>query len=469
MDIIKNLSEEEITQLRDIFEESAEGLDVRSFELALSTACSKPTRSVNLAHLRLKELFSEIDVSGDGYVSWDEFIMYIINRTDGRNKVASATGLDGVIKSYQLGEVHDEDIPKTVVRMEYIPFMDKIVKVVRQERGGSSRVRILQNDLNLTPYFDIPRQGESQAVAFTFIPPGPRCHTDNTLAISYNDSYLRFFDMAKKRITMNNETRMVKSVRLSESQTCLKWSSRYNRLVMGSRTGIVSVIHPDEMQVYNQEKLHGLLISDMAIDDSLLFTASVDPIGSVKCVDLQRNVVRYELDDHQQGATMIAVNSSYQTLFSCGFELHVVSHAMLMPKVKPWKLLDTARPHRGRITQLQLVPNTPQLFSSDSCGLTKLWDIRMNSCVQNILPPKDELDITPPEQSAASSMCVIGPSKRVIINGRNTAIYCYEGAVDPSVADEVPAQIVLVNSSMQTVLSIHQSTIKMWDLQTGEI
>lgn len=469
MEILKNLNELEITSLRSVFEAKRDGLDVQQFEAVLLNA-SKSVATINPAQLRLRELFSEIDVSGDGYVSWDEFIMFIISRTDGRNKAATGMGLDGVIKNYLLGHViSGEDIPKSIVRMEYIPEVDRIVKMTVDR--GVTKVRVLINDMRLTPMFDVPRQplDSPQVLSCAYIPSEGRHHVDNCLALSYGDGYLKFFDMSKKRISLTKESKMIKSVRLAESQTCMRWSRRYERLVLGSRTGVVSVIHPDEMHVFNQEKLHNLLISDMVVDETLLFTASVDPSHSVKCIDMQRNVVRYSLDDHPQGATMISVNTSNQTLFSVGFEPYIVTHAMLMPRVKPWKLIDTSRPHRGRITQLSVVPSTPQLISSDSWGLTKVWDVRMNGCVQNILPPKDELDITPPEQAAASSLCIVAPSKRIIINGRSTAIYCYEGAVDPAVADELPAHLVILNTASQTAFSFHRGTMKLWDIQSGEL
>ena len=189
-----------------------------------------------------------------------------------------------------------------------------------------------------------------------------------------------------------------------------------------------------------------------------MFSASVDPVRSVKCVDLQRSVVRYALDDHPQGATLLALNTSFQQLFSVGFEQVITSRAMLMPRMKPFKLYDSGRPHRGRITHLAVVPDTPQLISSDSYGLTKVWDVRTNQCVQSIAP-KDELDITPPEQCSATSLCVVGRNRRLVVNGRHTAIYCYEGAADPSLVDECLRGAVQQRD--HTFLTVHGGSVQL--------
>lgn len=437
MEVLKNLSEHELTSLRDRFMRAEDhALTLDEFEEVLAEACAnKPY--IDVSKLGLPELFSDIDINGDSTVSWDEFTMFLIDGANNEAPLFSVDEDEGALKQYShLHTIRAEDgeIPYSIVESRYLPKLDKVLKVMRRDK--SCRVKLCYPNPTLTTYLEVPRTSDVSVLAAEHIPITNEVHRSGTVAVSYSDSVIRFFET--KRSTMPGvqtglEMPLVKETRLLESQTAMAWSARYNRLVSGSRSGVVSVLDVDQPTVFSKEKLHGLLISDLKLSDTQMFTASLDPNFSVKCVDLQRSVVKYSLNGHSQGATLVDLDENHNHLFTAGFELHALVYSMTLPRLKPYMLVDHHRPHRGRIVGLQAIKTSPQVVTADSTGLVKVWDLRTYTCVQSIQSNKDDETIsTAPAQNTNSlqtilsgmshltSVGFIPTTKRLIVNGRET-------------------------------------------------
>ncbi len=489
MEVLRQLTEKQILDIRERFLRSNDGLTPAEFESVMQDAYR--TANIPFADFRLIELFNEVDVNGDGTMSWDEFTMFIINCNDPTvPKAAIGTSLDdGMVTRYIPGYFRQLDVPRSVVLMQPLPRLNLLLRMSRTERSGT-RIKLSMNNDHLTDIAEIALPDGVHGLGVEYVPPVSGKVCSSTILVSCNDCTIRFYDANKSLLgggsavdrwdvapsnlpsffqspdDQAGRLKVTKELRLLESQTVIRWSTQFERMILGSRTGVISVLDIDAANVFSHEKLHALLIADMLIADDLLFTASVDPVSAVKCVDLNRNVVKYAIKDHSQGATLLGHNSRTQQLFSVGFDTTILAHAVAMPKVKPFRLTDSTRPHRGRITSLQVVAGTPQVISADSEGLIKVWDIRMNHCVQNLTPRADDVDCEG-FLHGITGMAYLESTKRLVACGRELITYNYDAATNPHLADDKPAHFMMYNAGTHTMLTIHDRTAKLWEASTG--
>ena len=467
MEILKNMSEKEITQLRDRFLKSKNGaLCVTEFEEVLSEAC-RGKDMVDVRQLHLQQLFNNIDINGDGTVSWDEFTMFLIT---GARSEAHPVGIEErAVKNYNLiHTIADTEVPGSIVECRYCPKVNKMLKVTRRERV--CKVKLCEPTMNLPTWREVPRIIDLTILTAEYIPACSDVRRSGCLAVSYGDSVLRLYDSKKRQGAAATVVEMPlrKETKLLESQTVLRWSNRYHRLVMGSRTGVVSVLDVDQSTVYSKERIHSLLIPSMVLQDHFLFTASVDPDHSVKCVDLHKSVVRFALNGHAQGATLVDVSECTQQLYSAGFELYVLAYSLALPRQKPYKLQDMQRPHKGIIVSLQSIEGAPQLVTADTKGLVKVWDVRMYNCVQTLNLTKDAEWLGEKDQiNAITSMGYVPDTRCLVVNGRDTRILQYDEASSPQLSDDVSCSFVIYNDVSQTFLTVHNSSIKLWNASNG--
>ena len=480
MEILRQLTEKQILDIREHFVRAKEhSLTPLEFEAVMHDAC----RMANIqTDFRLLELFNEVDVNGDGTMSWDEFTMFLISCSDPTvPKAAIGTSLDdGMVTRYALAHHAPLDVPRSVTQMQFFPRLNRLLRRSRTERSGT-RIKLCNNNDGLTEIAEIALPDEVGGLCCEYVPPVFGRVASSSIAVACNDCTLRFYD-AGKSVLGNPSDRIeaidlhtthpaqplkaIRTTKLLESQTVIRWSNSFERMILGSRTGVVSVLDVDSPTVFSHEKIHALLVADMFVSDDLLFTASVDPVNAVKCIDLQRSVVKYAIRDHVQGATLLGVNSRTQQLFSVGFDTVVLAHAIAMPKVRPFKLIDLTRPHRGRINCLEVIEGTPQVITADTEGLIKVWDIRMNHCVQNISPRQEEV-VCEGFVHGITAMAFLASTRRLVACGREMCLYNYDAATNPHLADDRPAGCVLYNTATHTLLTIHDRTAKLWEASTG--
>ena len=464
MEVLKNLSEAELTSLRDRFlRANNHALSMDEFDEVLTSACaSKPTIDASALHLR--ELFNDIDVNGDNTVSWDEFTMFLIS---GNPSAAEHLNDDGgrEIKQYtHVKTIVGSEIPNSVVETRYIPKLDKVLRVMRRDK--SSRLRLCYPNASLSTHLEVPRS-ECPMLSAEYIPFSSEVQRSGSVAVSFSDCVVRFYDTRPSPLqgAGMREMPLVKEIQLLESQSVIRWSTRYHRMLMGSRTGVVSALEIDESAVLTSEKFHDLYISDICLSGDLLFSASLDANSSVKCIDLERNTVRFALDGHAQGTTLLATGDNGQ-LYSAGFELFALAHSIALPKLKPYRLEDLHRPHKGRIIGVQAIPGSPQVITADSTGLVKVWDVRMYSCVQNIIPTKDDVrDV--PSTGTITSIGFLPTQRRLVVNGRDTMLYACDEAGDQHLSDDHNCTTAVYNPKSHSFLSVHDNAVKLWDAVTG--
>jgi WD40 repeat protein len=463
MEVLKNLSENEVTALRERF---AEPLAITEFEQVLTEFVARMP-NIDLQRLRLHELFNDIDANGDKTVSWDEFTMFLIDAA-ALEATLVTSGRDAVIKQYRPVATLKDEVPGSVSSIRYIKEIGKVVKVVQRDKY--SKIRLCHPGLTLPVWMEIPRS-DSAVLAYDYIPAKPSVSMSNVLCVSTNDNVVRYHDVSRHTMSSSTVIKCRRSFPVPESQTAVHWDNEHSKLLLGSRSGVVSVVNPDDVTPVNTERIHETVITAMLTNNGTLYSASLD--SSIKLVDLHRGIVRHTIEgplSHQQGVFRLAMSTNSQQLFSVGLEPTVYVHSLSNNKMRPQKLIDKNRPHHGRIVSLHVLSDSPQVISGDSSGLVKIWDSRTLSCVQTISTVKDDVfKVAQMGGALLSSVGYVEKNKHLVINGRSTKIFGYDTASNPHLSDDTACTLVVFNPLSRTFLTVHRSTIKLWDGQTGSL
>ncbi|CAD2219142.1 hypothetical protein AGDE_09229 [Angomonas deanei] len=385
MEILKNLSANELKTLKDTFSSNLKGaLKEEDFVDAIFSACHKKPKFAELTKGQLSHLFASIDVTGRGYVSWEEFSMFAIeqaqysmetvvgggatNSGDGRQGDDMGAGdgrsLEGNVdtfitfRPYHVESAVQHSYGTVVNDLRSLPRARKLVQII-QDTKNNSQVTLINMDETQSVYAKLPKVNEC-ITAWEYVPLTTGVTNSNSLFFSYNGGNVTTFPLEKKH-TYDDMLSSSGSLLFSETQTALVWSSMYGRLLLGSRRGIVSVWDIDSKAVSSQEKVHQSPITALKVRSSVLFSSSLDRVNSVKGVDLEHSVVRFAFNDHMVGgATCLEIDEEF--LFTAGFEGKVMQRNLQNPKGSPTILFDTNEPHQGRITTMERKADTPLLF-----------------------------------------------------------------------------------------------------------
>jgi WD40 repeat protein len=134
--------------------------------------------------------------------------------------------------------------------------------------------------------------------------------------------------------------------------------------------------------------------------------------------------------DHTMGVVTLTFNSEHILLFSAGFdhEIYVWNPYIDNPVYK----VSEVQSHSAPIVSLFAIDHTPQLLSTDSDGIMKIWDIRSFECIQTINVEENF------EQAkfSLSSMLYLPNHKRVMIAGRKLMFFDYDKNQNPHLADD---------------------------------
>eukprot|EP00796_Vickermania_ingenoplastis_P006517 gene6517-4694_t len=552
MEILKNLTEPELNDLRDLFEKHRQkSLDRKEFRRALRAASKGKQLPFRITKAYLNHLFSSVDVIGDERVTWADFSMYVVEQArnaaaeitvpykdqmwtshqrqrggspNGNDMCSSSSSSDdddddelqsrrqdelaqsckddgkrlmeemANVRRYHIDNLQVNPLGARILDMRLLPRTTRVVKVTENLKG--QRTLTLHEDAEKFPVIGaLPRRIEPFST-WEYIPSTGGIINSSTLTAAYNNGLLQLFRLPDPGICERRSEFLecVKSLHTPDTQTALQWSSLYGRLVMGSRNGIVSVWDVDTDRVASQERLHSQAITACRMRTNMLFTASLDRFDSVKATDLEKAVVVYSFSDHIiGGALRLEVDHEY--IISTGCESKIVLRAVQAPNATFSNLYDCVAPHQGRLTAVQRIPATPLLLSGDSKGNVKVWDLRMNSCLQTFSAtslgyvkktkktnasnsnnnnnnnnghPGEERGDEDPQQ--VLSICPL--PKLGLINvstgSHRFTLTALDAAFPDRVDDEIPCRFVKVPNSSQ-ILTVHGTYFKMWNVTTGHL
>ncbi|KAJ9458599.1 Katanin p80 WD40 repeat-containing subunit B1-like protein [Diplonema papillatum] len=477
MEVVKNLSEDELDCLREDFEKNGEneGLPVDEFaEVLKKAAVGKKLSDDAVSVERLHDLFNEIDFNGDTRVSWEEFTMFIIDtamkkRYEGDEKIRKYVPIK--VSRIPVGDTQTGgySVAAEVRKLRYYRGVNQLVKV--STFGNQHRLKLIDpvtfKGLRSTPKLQHP------VVALEMVP------EHGLLIVSSAGLQLQAWDVSPPHTpdysglcgqgNSEEELTLKRSVPLPESQMALKWCSRYNLLFSASRTGSLHYWNVEKMDVVRTEpRVHDQAILDLLVIDQEVITASLDT--TIKIRNLERNVCTGVLRGHSQGVCALAFSKQHQFLISAGFEYDPLVWVPHIRDFHPWRLTDKQQPHRGTVMGLFTVPDTPRVITADCEGIVKIWDIRTFEAVQTICPWQHVSgQFTHARSNLFSAMSYIDTSDSIVLSGpRCTFVYKYEQPSNHDCADDAPVLTSLYTVT-NTIITVHKKGIKVWDEDTGLI
>eukprot|EP00754_Rhynchopus_humris_P039151 Rhum_TRINITY_DN2185_c1_g1::Rhum_TRINITY_DN2185_c1_g1_i1::g.6223::m.6223 len=336
MEVVKNLSEEQLDRLRAAFEAASDssggsGLDIDAFSSVLSHAAMdkglSPTVTGNDDALR--DLFHEIDYNGDTRVTWEEFTMFIID-----NAVKGKYEADETIRKYVPTKASKVPVGESaggggfavaaeVRKLLYFAGQDEIIKVSTFANQHKLKVISPQTLKGTRASPRLPH-----AVCSVDRIPDP-----DLLVASTAGMRVDFWDMSVPNVGLGDvatvcdyhesakESLMTlkKSVAVPETQLVVRYCQRYNKLFSASRTGSLNYWSMERLDIaMTLPKVHDEAILDLLVVDQEAITASLD--SSIKILNLERNVCTGKLKGHTQGVCTLAFSKQHQFLISAGFE-----------------------------------------------------------------------------------------------------------------------------------------------------
>ncbi|KAG2378384.1 hypothetical protein C9374_008527 [Naegleria lovaniensis] len=383
--------------------------------------------------LNLCELFNEIDFAGEKYITWDDFMSYLLDA------VSDQTTKEDQIKEYGLSFASPgTEIDDAIKKVCYFENWDKIVTC-----GKTKRCRIYEaNDLSVVA--SLP--DHDGAILHAEYLPGPY----DLLVTSSADLSVRFWNASRLEFDLEYMEQ------LDATQTALKFYPRNNILFSASRTGDLTYwIHGTPPNDYRKkthlEKMVGIgntpkyqkqqnqnsskeifyqsrrvnvhtdVITDMITlpNDNRLVTSSLD--STIKIFDIEKEVKVKEFLGHTKGVVSIAWKNEYHFLISAGAEREPLVWIANVENRSPFRLRDQRSPHQHSLIGVWAVPNTPQIISADHRGLIKIWDIRTHRCSQTIYTEQN-VPKTDFQNFYLNSFTYVPARKQIVTAGRTLKV-----------------------------------------------
>ena len=429
--------------------------------------------------LNLCELFNEIDFTGEKYITWDDFMSYLLDA------VSDQSSKEDQIKEYGLSFTSPgSDIDDAIKKICYFDNWDKIVTC-----GKTKRCRIYEaKDMSVVA--SLP--DHDGAILDAEYLPNPY----NLLVTSSADLSVRFWNTS--RLEFDLEYLEQQDV----TQTAIKFYPRNNILFTASRTGDLTYwvhgippndyrkkAHLDKIttigvtpkyqkqqnkdssrEVFYQSRripnLHQDVITDMIAlpMDNRVVTSSLD--STIKIFDVEKEVKVKEFLGHNKGVVSIAWTNEYHFLISAGSEREPLVWIANVENRSPFRLRDQRSPHQHSLIGVYAVPNTPQIISADHRGLIKIWDIRTHRCCQTIYTEQN-LPKTDFHNFYLNSFAYMNQRKQIVTASRTIKLYEYERTEKPKGADDYPLILALYNPSNLHFMSCSRKGVKLWDALSG--
>eukprot|EP01065_Artemidia_motanka_P014585 TRINITY_DN18474_c0_g1_i2.p1 TRINITY_DN18474_c0_g1~~TRINITY_DN18474_c0_g1_i2.p1 ORF type:complete len:1317 (+),score=332.54 TRINITY_DN18474_c0_g1_i2:97-4047(+) len=472
MDVLKNMSEEELNGLRDDFERLAgeqDGLTIDQFATVLKSAArGKSYARAAMTDKKLHDLFNEIDYNGDTQVSWEEFTMFIIDAA-----VQGKYEAEEKIQKYALSfekrrpvgddEIGGFEVTASVRSMKYVREWDKVLKSTSfsaQHRLKLCHPKTLKCEATTARL-------QHPAIAIEAIPEREQIVSSNAaMQVNFWSIQVPPQEDEYERCVMPNRS----TVQMADSQLAFRWVPEYNTLFSASRGGhLHHWVCPDsthkDMHVVRTQQVHNQPVFDVLHVDREVVTASTD--ATAKIWNLERNVCTGTLRGHNQGVTRLAFSDVHQFLLTAGFDAWALVWIMHIKDFKPWRLEDKQRPHQGPLMGLFPVENTPQIITADARGMVKIWDMRNFQCVQTMVPPQDSIKGT---QRPLSAITYIDSTASIALTGhRATYLFKSKKTENHRCADDDWTISAVYNPTSRNFLSVHKARFKVWDEYTGVI
>lgn len=447
---------------------------------------------------KLKELFAEIDVNGDGTMQWEEFTEFLIDA----GMVSREEMSVDAVKKYHPSPLVDNDRHADIIeQIRYFPQLDKIAvlehrslnpKVYRAENCALQKSLAAEHIQSVLAVEHCFRQANTKPIAL------PKNESKSSLgeepisSFSYlvtagGDCRLNFWDSISCNSLFHIPTGKEHVTTMCFFNDRLYTGSRAHRFgpqrhhtagfihhwdIDNMRDGGIMGKHKvAELCQFDKESdlrkhVHTEHVMGLCGVDGMEVLCSAGMDARIGMWDCKAGVLRKWLEKkdsrmgqpeeqgHSQGVTSLAYNSEYRMIFSAGFDTHCF---VWNPIVE--KCIFRMEGHTSPLVGVRVVPDTPQIITGDRDGYLRLWDIRNFRCVQKWRPSATEM----------SCFEVIPKYRKVVVGGKKMHFFESEKTVDVTVTDVVLITAALYNPIAMSFCSISERSLKIWSAVTGRV
>ena len=446
--IMMELQASQIEEMRERFEQAADGsLDLYHFIIVLRDVLGGNRMLAELDReedvvARLTELFSQIDINGDGSVDWDEFSGFIITGTE---KIFSQIDLGEVsveryLPTSKVGRMHLSDEPERVRQVDGGGIIacgrDGTAYVLDEAHGLAVQRRLRGHRSVVLDAVRVKGHGHASIVTSS---------ADRTMMVWDGVTYQR-----------------LASVPTGDPQLCMAADPERRQLFTGSTTGMIQRWSVPTIGAPVREdcveQAHSNWVTDLLRlgELGLLVSASLD--RTVRIWDTATLKLKREQVGHAKGVYALGYSPDYRILFSGGFEHDI---CVWNPFVRG--LTHRMTGHENSILSIHGTDNSPQVTSCDIDGVIKIWDVRTYQCMQTI----SQHDAGPLFVPNPKAMCVLNESKQIVTFEKRCYLFSPQQGDDVPNASLYAITHVLFNRVFNTIMVAAGVELTIWSAETG--
>jgi WD40 repeat protein len=182
------------------------------------------------------------------------------------------------------------------------------------------------------------------------------------------------------------------------------------------------------------------------------------------------------------GIYSLAYCQGYEVFVSGGFEFQAYAWAENLPSSPAFALHDAVSPHTCPLLRVIAVDNTPQIYTIDVSGMTKLFDIRTLKVLGSWrvfdpmrVPQAVAYDVTSAGERETThlgnigSVCYTGPHNRCLLFGSKRIYKFLTETRNPDAdrAHDMSEGLVGVDVGNKNFVSSTKGTVRLWSMKTG--
>lgn len=480
--IMMKLPTDNLGPLRSRFQESAEGLPLPEFLEAVVKNMELTAESDVLSVTAdLIDFFHLVDINGDGFMEWEEFVMFILDAVVKEEEEAIAEK----VVPHGIRQIQPAAVRIPVKSAHFIPSLNKLLVGV----GQSIQIYTVNDKApELTSLVYVVHLEGSDKLETTVLP-GEKpftvfdlafCTELAILCVLRSDlklEFIRFMSLANYSKETIQHLGVI-AVEQSYSKICFR--NKINEdvpsrlMAIGTNSVIDTwvLVHGEDDQVRISEhfmmKKHTDYVRDLLIikTDCLRFIASASMDKKVVLWDLYTMQYKSVRTGHSAGVECLAFDGK-SLLLAGGYDYTIIAWDLDAEINRP---LFSLIGHESAVIQMVAIHNIERCISLDENGVIRWWDI----CKTHASDGDSRLiDTICAEEDHARTISVfrnLGYSFDtlhgclVIANGRRQHTFKFKnvGRI------ESPPIAVLFSKKLLTIYTIHQRDIIFWSAVTGE-
>merc|ERR1719456_102725 len=386
------------------------------------------------------DLFRQIDVSGEGALTWEEVSNYFIERLGS----TGGTGRDDFtvdnIKTYEASAVLDTTKHEDAVeKLVYLEQIDALVSM-----SHNSRKFRLYDPKKCTLRHEVA--GHRGTVINC-------CYVDSLQQVATTAADMTICLWDSNHLGLRNR------MSTKDVQLCLQWSptaeSLFSGLIDGTlnRWDLQSMCLGDARRGHHKKAINDLL---MIQDINLLASASSD--ASILMWDCAAMRPKKTLRGHKKGVFSLAYSMDYHCLLSAGLDQDALVWNPYVERVPIFRL----KGHTHALCGVTVVPGTPQILTADVAGTFRLWDMRNFRCVQTFGGTESLHDL--------NTFVALPQHKRLAAGSARITLYDYmDEWGGENVTDPAGVTAALYNHTFGAFYTVSKRTVKAWNAHTGQL